>query len=152
MPFHETYRRQASLLLRAIPLVAGEACFALKGGTAINLFVRDLPRLSVDIDLAYLPIEPRGPSLAAIDAALMRIAEAITETIRGSRIAEGRLQPEDTVARLVVRAEGVQIKIEVTPVLRGSAFHRASMVRALMRRRWALSLAKAISIGLRSGL
>jgi len=122
MPFHETYRRQAALLLRAIPLVAEEACFALKGGTAINLFLRDLPRLSVDIDLAYLPIEPRGPSLTAIHAALMRIAARITATVHGAHITEGRLQPEDTVARLVVRANGVQIKIEVTPVLRGSVY------------------------------
>ncbi len=46
------YFKQAELMLRAIPHVAAEACFALKGGTAINLFVRDMPRLSVDIDLA----------------------------------------------------------------------------------------------------
>lgn len=54
MPVSEEYRRQAVLLVRAIPLVAEETCFALKGGTAINLFVRDMPRLSVDIDLTYL--------------------------------------------------------------------------------------------------
>lgn len=122
MPFHESYRRQAALLLRTIPLIAGETCFALKGGTAINLFIHDLPRLSVDIDLTYLPIEPRAPSLAAIEAALMRIAERITATIHGARITEGQLQPEGTVARLVVRGDGIQIKIEVTPVLRGSVY------------------------------
>ena len=44
--------------------------FALKGGTAINLFYRDLPRLSVDIDLTYLPIKDRADSLAEIDAGL----------------------------------------------------------------------------------
>ena len=65
----EEYRRRAALLVRAIPLVATENCFALKGGTAINLFVRDMPRLSVDIDLTYLPVEDRGTSLAHIDAA-----------------------------------------------------------------------------------
>ena len=47
MPAAEMYRRQAALLVRTIPLVAEERCFALKGGTAINLFVRDMPRLSV---------------------------------------------------------------------------------------------------------
>ncbi|EKN4700224.1 nucleotidyl transferase AbiEii/AbiGii toxin family protein, partial [Yersinia ruckeri] len=41
------------------PVVALERCFALKGGTAINLFVRDFPHLSVDIDLAYIPLESR---------------------------------------------------------------------------------------------
>lgn len=49
------YYAQVNLLVRVLPVVAREGCFALKGGTAINLFVRDLPRLSVDIDLAYLP-------------------------------------------------------------------------------------------------
>ena len=50
MPFNDQYRRQASLLVRLLPFVADEDCFALKGGTAINLFVRNMPRLSVDID------------------------------------------------------------------------------------------------------
>lgn len=53
------YYKQVSLLIRMLPVVATETVFALKGGTAINLFVRDFPRLSVDIDLAYLPLEPR---------------------------------------------------------------------------------------------
>lgn len=47
------YYQQVALLISALPAVAKERCFALKGGTAINLFVRDFPRLSVDIDLAY---------------------------------------------------------------------------------------------------
>ena len=56
MPADERYRRQVALLVRILPFVAKEKCFALKGGTAINLFFRNLPRLSVDIDLAYLPV------------------------------------------------------------------------------------------------
>lgn len=55
--------RLVQLLVRLLPLVSEEHCFALKGGTAINLFVRDLPRLSVDIDLAYLPLELRSQAL-----------------------------------------------------------------------------------------
>ena len=51
------YRRQVQLLVRVLPLVDTEKCFALKGGTAINLFYRALPRLSVDIYLLYLPID-----------------------------------------------------------------------------------------------
>lgn len=54
------YYRQVQLLVQLLPLVASEPCFALKGGTAINLFVREFPRLSVDIDLAYLPGDERG--------------------------------------------------------------------------------------------
>jgi hypothetical protein len=66
MPFSEVYRRQVALLMRTLPLIANEECFALKGGTAINLFVRNMPRLSVDIDLTYVPVHPRDASLAAI--------------------------------------------------------------------------------------
>jgi hypothetical protein len=43
--------KQADLLIQVMPFVNAEACFALKGGTAINFFVRDFPRLSVDIDV-----------------------------------------------------------------------------------------------------
>lgn len=64
MSFHEMYRRQASLLIKILPYIAEEDCFALKGGTAINFFVRDMPRLSVDIDLTYLPVSSRDESLA----------------------------------------------------------------------------------------
>jgi hypothetical protein len=60
VPLNDRYKRQVALLIDAVPFVAAEREFALKGGTAINLFVRDTPRLSVDIDLAYLPVdEPR---------------------------------------------------------------------------------------------
>lgn len=53
----EDYEAQVALLVRLLPHVAKEEVFALKGGSAINLFYRDLPRLSVDIDLTYLPIK-----------------------------------------------------------------------------------------------
>ncbi len=58
--------KQAYLMLRLLPYVAKEKCFGLKGGTAINLFVRDMPRLSVDIDLTYLPLKSREESLKNI--------------------------------------------------------------------------------------
>lgn len=57
------YYKQVQLLLEALPYVSTEECFALKGGTAINMFVRDMPRLSVDIDLMYLRVEDRQTSL-----------------------------------------------------------------------------------------
>jgi hypothetical protein len=55
MPFSDVYRRQVSLLVRTIPHVAEENCFALKGGTAINLFYRDMPRLFAR-SCAQLPV------------------------------------------------------------------------------------------------
>lgn len=59
----EIYEAQVALLVRILPYVAKEEVFALKGGTAINLFYRDFPRLSVDIDLTYLPMKDRSDSL-----------------------------------------------------------------------------------------
>ena len=55
-----TYLRQAELVVRCIPAIAAEPCFAIKGGTAINLFELNLPRLSVDIDLTFLPLTDRA--------------------------------------------------------------------------------------------
>jgi len=120
MAFSEVYQRQVTLLVRVLPDVAAEACFALKGGTAINLFLRDMPRLSVDIDLTYLPVEPRADSLRAIDAAMLRIRQRIQDRIPRVQIRETR--NEGAVTRLIVRADSAQIKIEVTPVLRGCVF------------------------------
>src|ERR1700676_2452401 len=76
------FYRQVVLLVELLPLVAREPCFALKGGTAINLFVRDLPRLSVDIDLTYLPIESREESLSHIGEALHRLGSIIEAALR----------------------------------------------------------------------
>jgi hypothetical protein len=59
------YHRQARLLLKILPLIERYPVFALKGGTAINFFIRDLPRLSVDIDLTYTPFDDRATALTA---------------------------------------------------------------------------------------
>lgn len=120
MAYTEEYRRQVALLIRILPYVAEEECFALKGGTAINLFIRDLPRLSVDIDLTYLPVKSRPESLAEIDAAMKRIEGRIKKGLPDAAIA--KTETEDTTTKLLVREDGVQIKIEVTPVLRGCVF------------------------------
>ena len=125
MPPVDLYRRQVALLIRAIPLIAGETSFALKGGTAINLFVRDMPRLSVDIDLTYLPVADREHSLREIHAAMGRISDALRHGIPGARINAVPLPSEKCTTRLIVRAGGVQIKIEVTPVLRGCVYDPA---------------------------
>lgn len=81
MAIDERYRQQVELLVRTLPSVAAETVFALKGGTAINLFVRDLPRLSVDIDLTYLPVKPRNDSLSEIEETLQRIGNSISQSL-----------------------------------------------------------------------
>lgn len=123
MAYSDTYRRQVELLIQTLPHVAAEDCFALKGGTAINLFIRDMPRLSVDIDLTYLSIADRPASLAAIDSALKRIAERIRQSDASIQITESAPRTQTEITKLVVRArDRTQIKIEVTPVLRGCVY------------------------------
>lgn len=69
------YKKQVKLLLEVLPIVAKETCFALHGGAAINLFLSNMPRLSVDIDLTFLPIEDRATSIANSNTALQRIKQ-----------------------------------------------------------------------------
>lgn len=113
------YYKQVKLLIRLLPLVDKEKVFALKGGTAINLFVRDCPRLSVDIDLAYLPLEPREEALANVKTSLQRITD------------EANKQPDITAKfqdnkadelRIIVFNTDATIKIEVSPVARGTLY------------------------------
>lgn len=122
MAIADGYRKQVELLIRTVPFVAAETAFALKGGTAINLFLRDMPRLSVDIDLTYVPVADRATSLAAIDTNLKRIGDAITKGIRGAQINASQPGDENFTTKLIVRADDAQIKIEVTPVLRGCVY------------------------------
>ena len=116
---------QADLLVQALPFVHAETCFALKGGTAINFFVRDFPRLSIDIDLVYLPVEDRPATLRGIDAALLRIAATIRRALPGVQVREQRPPGEALVTKLALRARGgAEVKIEPNTVLRGCAASR----------------------------
>jgi predicted nucleotidyltransferase component of viral defense system len=118
--FEARYEAQVRLLMRVLPIVAEEDVFALKGGTAINLFIRDMPRLSVDIDLAYLPTVSREQALPDCRAALQRMATAIERGVPGARaICQDAREDE---LRVLVREGRCQIKIEVSPVLRGTVF------------------------------
>ena len=82
----DAYRAQVELLIRCLPAVASAPDFAIKGGTAINLFLRDMPRLSVDIDLTYLPISDRDTALTDIRTSLAAIAEALRRTVPGVHV------------------------------------------------------------------
>lgn len=115
----DTYEQQVRLLVRSLPSIAKQDVFALKGGTAINLFYRDMPRLSVDIDLTYLPVRDRQTSLAAIDSTLETIRDDLSKSMPGTqatRIAGG----SDNDTRILVRQNNVGIKIETSPVSRGT--------------------------------
>ncbi len=128
MAFSDIFHRQVSLLMRTLPYVAEESCFALKGGTAINLFIRNMPRLSVDIDLTYLPVIERNQSLSDIDLALRRIGDQIREIDNNIRVTQSAPGSQSAINKLVVRTKDrVQIKIEVTPVLRGCVYEPVIM-------------------------
>ena len=117
------YFRQVELMVHTIPHVAAETGFALKGGTAINLFVRDMPRLSVGIDLAYLPVkEPRETALNKISEALRRIAMALKRAMPRVKIQESQGQELKRITKLVVSIGQTRIKIEPNEVIRGSVF------------------------------
>lgn len=112
------YRLQVDLLLQILPFVAQEPCFALKGGTAINLFVQDMPRFSVDIDLTYVPFQERALALKEIASALDRIAERLKKGIPALRIS--RLpQSDGHDAKMVCQLHQAIVKIEVNTVMRG---------------------------------
>lgn len=118
---NKSYYNQADLLLQILPYVAKEKCFALKGGTAINMFVWDMPRLSVDIDLTYLPFDDRKTALANIANALKRIKEQIEATMP-SCIVGMASQSDGQEAKLYCQTPDAQIKIEVNTVMRGHIF------------------------------
>ncbi|MFZ5571780.1 MAG: nucleotidyl transferase AbiEii/AbiGii toxin family protein [Thermodesulfobacteriota bacterium] len=122
MEVNSPYIEQVRLLIKLMPSVARQPCFALKGGTAINLFLRDTPRLSVDIDLAYLPIADRESSLAGIDAALGAIAEDIERYIPRTQVKSSTLKGTGMRFKLLVMQAEASVKIEVTPVLRGTVY------------------------------
>lgn len=114
------YYEQLRLLVRLLPFVGREGAFALKGGTAINLFYRDLPRFSVDIDLTYLPGETWAKAQSGMGAALGRIADALTSGSPSYPVKRGQGKAGGAIDTLTVGGVGAQVKIEVNPVLRGS--------------------------------
>lgn len=118
--FDPVYVRQAELLVRCLPEINKQSVFALKGGSAINLFVRSMPRLSVDIDLAYLPLSGRNEALADISRALDAIERDVTRRVTGAHVQVSRIK--GTATKLVISFGDAQIKVEPNQVLRGSVY------------------------------
>jgi hypothetical protein len=121
------YTDRVRLLVEILPVLATEPRFALKGGTAINLFEHDLPRLSVDIDLAWLPVHDYAEDAKLIAEALGRLADVL-------RARPLRLQVQTSageggaVTRLVASRGRARVQIETTPVMRGTVHPVRSMV------------------------
>ena len=114
----KTYIETVRLLLEIAPAIFETPHFAMKGGTAINLFVENMPRLSVDIDVVYT----NHP--ASRDKALESIAKGL-ETARERLIRRGlaaELSPAKSgdEIKLFIRRERHQVKVEVNHVFRGT--------------------------------
>lgn len=123
------YLETARLLIQVAPLVLGDDTFALKGGTAINLFARDMPRLSVDLDLVFPDYTlSRKAALASINAAIRQAASRL-----GARGFETRTASASDVGetKFFVRRGRIEVKIEVNFVIRGTVHpvRRASLSR-----------------------
>jgi predicted nucleotidyltransferase component of viral defense system len=110
----QSYKDQVSLLLTVLPEVGKEENLAMHGGTAINFFVREMPRISVDIDLTYLPIEDRATSLQNIDSALERIKTRIEKLDP-----EIKVQHKKEDSKLLIFRRGAIVKLEVNQIMRG---------------------------------
>lgn len=114
----DIYKKQVSLLLDILPDVAKEEVFALHGGTAINLFCLNMPRLSVDIDLTYIPAsESRDADLQNIRSALERIKERLRKRISGISLTDPIRAEEEL--KLICATPNAMVKIEVNQINRG---------------------------------
>ncbi len=111
---NQGYKDQVSLLLSVLPEVAKEETLAMHGGTAINLFVREMPRVSVDIDLTYIPIEDRDTSLLSIAAALERIKTRIEKLDSEIKV----IHKTEHSKLLISRGKAI-VKVEVNQIMRG---------------------------------
>ena len=112
------YAETVRLLLAVAPEVFANDIFAMKGGTAINLFVQDMPRLSVDIDVVYCPWQvPREEALAAINGELVAISQRVAPLGIQTRLVRSK-DLGDT--KLIVENDTSQVKVEVNVVFRGT--------------------------------
>ncbi|MDE2235669.1 MAG: nucleotidyl transferase AbiEii/AbiGii toxin family protein [Gammaproteobacteria bacterium] len=126
---NKAYLDSARLLTRVAPLVLVDGTFALKGGTAINLFVRDLPRLSVDLDLVF------PDYTTSREQALRRINESIRQSVgllekRGFQV-HAPASADTGETKLLVRQGAIEVKVEVNYVMRGTV--RPVRMASLMR-------------------
>lgn len=117
---NDIYKTQCTLLLRILPIINKIDSFALKGGTAINFFVRDLPRLSVDVDLVFTQIKERNESLHEISLALQKIKTDILQIFPRANVFEKRV--EGFVISLIINEGNATVKIEVNHVIRGTVY------------------------------
>lgn len=114
------FYQQVTLMLQLLPIVAKEKCFALKGGTAINFFVRDMPRYSVDIDLTYVHFHDRDDALRNLAAATENIAKNIEKRLPTLKVTRRYTKQTNRLVKLFVDSDNAQVKIEPNELIRGT--------------------------------
>lgn len=115
---NQTYIETARMMVQVAPLVFTDERLALKGGTAINLFLRNMPRLSVDLDLTFTDHRvKRFDALAAINNAIRKAEGRLQRRGFQTRIAGTR---DGIEAKLLVRRSKIEVKIETNYVIRGT--------------------------------
>lgn len=115
------YNKTVKLLLEILPYALKDKRVALKGGTAINLFHRDFPRLSVDIDLCYLPLESRDQTYNNLHEILTNIKSELESKLKLKVVSNHPLDGKRE-AKLIASNESVEVKIEPNYTLRSSLF------------------------------
>jgi len=116
------FHQQAELLISILPYMVKDTDFALHGGTAINFFVRDLPRLSVDIDLTYLRLISREETIRAVSEQLKLISKRISLSMPSVQIEEKVEASSGFTTKLFVKRQNAIVKVEPNQVIRGSLF------------------------------
>ncbi len=112
------YLDTARLLVRIAPAIFHDDTFALKGGTAINLFVRDMPRLSVDLDLTFRNYElNRNAAIEQITGALQSSAARLRSLGFSVHAPTTRERHE---SKLFIQQNGISVKVEANYVIRGT--------------------------------
>jgi len=112
------YVETVRLLLETAPHIFRTPRFALKGGTALNLFIRNVPRLSVDIDVVYTDHKPgRDEAMKEIAVELAASAKKLASLGIGSEFLRTKAGDE---MKILVRRARSQVKVEVNFVFRGT--------------------------------
>lgn len=117
----DQYLNQSRLLLQILPLLKPYDRLALKGGTALNFFVQDFPRLSVDIDLAYTRIDSREESLEYINQAMENSMKKAKSLFPGSKVQVKRTS-QGNIRGVIFQTPQAAIKIEPNHIIRGTLF------------------------------
>ena len=117
MTFNKGFKEQVDLLITVMGYMPWDQCFALKGGTALNLFYSNMPRLSVDIDLVYLPLNSHEEAIAEMESILTGYKGKFTKS--GFQVHMTKASGDDFVGKLIVSRGRASIKIESNMIMRG---------------------------------